>query len=127
MNIVISKKTDAYFVENKQYEIGEIKGNMFGVKSEKGITWVNIEDTDFVFIFNADKRVVILPCELGSKVFKLSYQHCCTCPELDYFDVKEVKFEIGMVNEWGKWIFGTREEAEERKGKLKKWEYKEDD
>ena len=57
-----------------------------------------------------DGRVVVLPCKVGDTVYRLQYIE----PTLGRFvvGVAEIKFALIWLEEFGKTIFLTREEAE---------------
>lgn len=57
------------------------------------------------------KNVIALPCKIGDTVYKINYNHCCTCPELDYYSIYECKFTLGMYEEIGETVFLTYEDA----------------
>ena len=58
-----------------------------------------------------DERVVVLPCKVGDTVYRLQYIE----PALGRFTVgvKPIKFALFWLEEFGKTVFLTREEAEE--------------
>ncbi len=61
----------------------------------------------------ADGRMIELPCKMGDTVYELRYNHCCTCPDKDYYSIDEKKFSLDMLNEINNTVFLTREEAEQ--------------
>ncbi len=61
----------------------------------------------------ADGRMIELPCKVGDTVYELRYNHCCTCPDQDYYSIDEKSFSLDMLNEINKTVFLTREEAEQ--------------
>ncbi len=60
-----------------------------------------------------ENGVIVLPCKVGDTVYELKYYHCCTNPELDFYDIDEKTFGLDMLNKIGKTVFLTREEAEQ--------------
>ncbi len=61
----------------------------------------------------ADGRIIELPCKIGDTVYELSYHHCCTCPDWDFYSIDKGRFCLDMLNEVNKTVFLTREEAEQ--------------
>lgn len=114
MNVAVSKISDDLFIKGKEYNIVSLEGQVVRIEcEEQGKTLlVGLDDTDFTFIFNKNDDIIALPCSIGDTVYKVYYQHCCTCTDWDYYAVTEKKFELEMVKEWGNSIFGTKEEAE---------------
>ncbi len=63
--------------------------------------------------FLLEHSVIVLPCKVGSTVYKVNYNHCCTCPDLDYYSIAEKSFNLNMLNDIGKTVFLTHEKAEQ--------------
>ena len=76
---------------------------------------------------------VKLPCDLGGEVFVLG-QPCGGCPEYNEpvteesiekcrqckkWEIGTCKFDYELIEDWGKLVFATREEAEERLKELR--------
>lgn len=61
----------------------------------------------------ADGRMIVLPCKVGDTVYEIQYNHCCTCPDRDYYNIKEKKFSLDMLNKINNTVFLTREEVEQ--------------
>ena len=59
-----------------------------------------------------ENGVIVLPCKVGDTVYERKYYHCCTNPELDFYDIDEKTFGLNMLNKFNKTVFLTREEAE---------------
>ena len=57
-----------------------------------------------------DGRVVVLPCRVGSTVYRLQYIE--QTPGRFVVGVAEIKFALIWLEEFGKTVFLTREEAE---------------
>lgn len=64
-----------------------------------------------------NRNAIILPCKIGDTVYKVNYNHCCTDPNLDFYDVSECKFSLDMYNDIGFRIYLTKDEAE-KKGRV---------
>ena len=64
---------------------------------------------------NRDGRCVVLPCKIGTPVYRILWH--CGCAALDDESYKYVCFPVpftfDMINQFGKSVFLTREEAEE--------------
>ncbi len=60
-----------------------------------------------------ENGVIVLPCKVGDTVYELKYYHCCTNPELDFYDIDVKTFGLDMLNKIGKTVFLTHEEAEQ--------------
>ena len=58
-----------------------------------------------------DSRLVVLPCKVGDFVYKIICQRD-NFDDRPYRIVTEVRFRLGMIDDIGKTIFLTREEAE---------------
>ena len=62
-----------------------------------------------------DGRCVVLPCKIGTPVYRILWH--CGCAALDDESYKYVGFPVpftfDMINQFGKSVFLTREEAEE--------------
>ena len=56
-------------------------------------------------------RLVMLPCKIGDFVYKIIYQRD-NFDDRSYRIVTEVRFRLDMIDDIGKTIFLTREEAE---------------
>ena len=56
-------------------------------------------------------RLVVLPCKVGDFVYKIIYQRD-NFDDRSYRIVTEVRFRLDMIDDIGKTIFLTREEAE---------------
>ena len=56
-------------------------------------------------------RLVMLPCKVGDFVYKIIYQRD-NFDDRSYRIVTEVRFRLDMIDDIGKTIFLTREEAE---------------
>lgn len=111
MNVVISHKQDTNFLKDGVYEIVGINNNIVDIKCIDKIVKVDINDTDFTFIFNKFDRLLLLPCNIGDTVYKVVYNHCCTDPTLDYYDILTTKFNLDMINEVGHSVFTSLESA----------------
>lgn len=63
-------------------------------------------------LMQADKdgRVVVLPCKVGDTVYRLQYVE--ESPGRFIVDAVPIKFALIWLNEFGKTVFLTREEAE---------------
>lgn len=63
-------------------------------------------------LLKADKdgRVVVLPCKVGDTVYRLQYVE--ESPGRFIVDAVPIKFALIWLNEFGKTVFLTREEAE---------------
>ena len=111
MNVAISHKQDNNFLKDGVYEIVGINNNIVDIKCIDKIVKVDINDTDFTFIFNKFDRLLLLPCNIGDTVYKVVYNHCCTDPTLDYYDILTTKFNLNMINEVGHSVFTSLEDA----------------
>lgn len=67
----------------------------------------------------ADKegRLVVLPCKVGDTVYRLQYVE--ESPGRFIVDAVPIKFALIWLNEFGKTVFLTREEAENALGAMK--------
>lgn len=57
-----------------------------------------------------DGRVMVLPCKVGDTVYRIQYIE--PTPERFVVGVAEIKFALIWLEEFGKTVFLTREEAE---------------
>lgn len=81
-------------------------------KIEDGLSKHDYSIAHMVELMQADKdgRVVVLPCKVGDTVYRLQYVE----ESLGRFivDAVPIKFALIWLNEFGKTVFLTREEAE---------------
>lgn len=63
-------------------------------------------------------RLVVLPCKVGDFVYKIIYQRD-NFDDRSYRIVTEARFRLDMIDDIGKTIFLTREEAEKHWRNLK--------
>ena len=71
-------------------------------------------------------NAIVLPAKLGSKVFavmtpcggcekaKFDNDEIKECKSCRKHQIAEIEFALDLVESWGKYVFATREEAEER-------------
>lgn len=68
-------------------------------------------------------RLVMLPCKIGTTVYVITYAwlygEVGDKAEKSYF-VKEIPFKYGLINEFNKTVFFTREEAEKALKEMEK-------
>ncbi len=83
--------------------------------SEEGaiVYYFTEKDCKKIADYLLENGVIVLPCKVGDTVYELKYYHCCTNPELDFYDIDEKSFGLDMLNKIGKTVFLTREEAEQ--------------
>ncbi len=60
----------------------------------------------------AEGRIIELPCRIGDTVYVIAYNHCCTCPDLDYYSIIEHRFDLSMFSDINRKVFLSREAAE---------------
>lgn len=65
-----------------------------------------------------DGRVVVLPCKLGAKVYRIWYK-IADYPDEPEMEIVETKFGEGCREDFGKTVFLTREEAEKALAEMK--------
>lgn len=71
-------------------------------------------------------NAIVLPAKLGSKVFAIATP-CGGCEHKEFdedgikeckscrkYQIEEIEFALDLVESWGKYVFATRAEAEER-------------
>lgn len=58
-----------------------------------------------------DGRVVVLPCKVGTRVYRIWYK-IADYPDEPEMEIVETKFGEGCCEDFGKTVFLTREEAE---------------
>ncbi len=72
---------------------------------------------------DVEGRVVVLPCNVGTKVYRIWYK-IADYPDEPEMEIVETKFGEGCREDFGKTVFLTREEAEkalqEMKGETEK-------
>lgn len=60
-----------------------------------------------------DGRLIILPCKVGTKVYRVKYvPNAITKNPIYVIGIRESKFHLWYLDEFGKTVFLTREEAE---------------
>ena len=72
---------------------------------------------------DADKegRCLILPCKIGTPVYEVAWHiGCAAFDDESYKYISPTKFSLDMVDEFGKTIFLTKEDAERAVKKKKK-------
>lgn len=81
-------------------------------KIEDGLSKHDYSIARMVELMQADKdgRVVVLPCKVGDTVYRLQYVE--ESPGRFIVDTVPIKFALIWLNEFGKTVFLTREEAE---------------
>lgn len=81
-------------------------------KIEDGLSKHDYSIARMVELMQADKdgRVVVLPCKVGDTVYRLQYVE--ESPGRFIVDAVPIKFALIWLNEFGKTVFLTREEAE---------------
>ncbi len=68
---------------------------------------------DVIADYLLENGVIVPPCKVDDTVYEIQYNHCCTCPDFDYYSINEKRFHLDMLNEINKTVFLTREEAEQ--------------
>ena len=81
-----------------------IKSTLNGTKYDETLMDENLED---------EGLLLRLPCKIGDCVYKFITQHD-TFDDQPYKIISAVRFDISMMDEIGKTVFLTREEAEEK-------------
>ena len=81
-------------------------------KIEKGLSEGGYSISRMVELMCADKegRVIVLPCKVGDTVYRLQYIE--QTPRRIIVGVVPIKFALIWLEEFGKTVFLTREEAE---------------
>ncbi len=81
-------------------------------KIEDGLSKHDYSIARMVELMQADKdgRVVVLPCKVADTVYRLQYVE--ESPGRFIVDAMPIKFALIWLNEFGKTVFLTREEAE---------------
>lgn len=64
-----------------------------------------------------DGRVVVLPCKVGTRVYRIWYK-IADYPDEPEMEIVETKFGEGCREDFGKTVFLTREEAEKALQKM---------
>lgn len=88
-------------------------------KIEGGLSEHDYSIARMVELMQADKDglVVVLPCKVGDTVYRLQYVE--ESPGRFIVDAVPIKFALIWLNEFGKTVFLTREEAENALGAMK--------
>lgn len=111
----------------KQYEDTGLSpiGCAESVKIEKGLSEYGYSISRMVELMCADKegRVIVLPCNVGTKVYRV-WQKIVDYMDDPEYEVVEMEFAEGYRKDFGKNVFLTREEAEKA---LAEMEGKKDD
>lgn len=87
-------------------------------KIEKGLSKGGYSTSRMVELMCADKegRVIVLPCKVGDTVYRLQYIE--QTPRRITVGVVPIKFALIWLEEFGKTVFLTREEAEKALAEL---------
>lgn len=110
-------------------QVTELKGFIQGGVHKVDDGWAHVQE---LLQAEQEGRLVVLPCKVEQTVYKLSHYHDCadnlyeTCDLFAYDDsacnrcykdklvphVRPTGFELAMLEDFGKTVFLTREEAE---------------
>ena len=98
---ITNKETGEVLLYRFKGQWGEIGDNRMRATKKLG----ELEDAA------EEGRLVVLPCKIGDLVYKIIYQRD-NFDDRPYRIVTEVRFRLDMIDDIGKTIFLTREEAE---------------
>lgn len=67
---------------------------------------------DYIADYLIKNNVIALPCAINDTVYKITYNHCCTNPDWDYYSVCETELSLEELDEFGKNLFLSKRDAE---------------
>lgn len=98
---ITNRETGEVLLYRLKGQWGEIGDNRMRATKKLG----ELEDAE------EEGKLVVLPCKVGGFVYKIICQRD-NFDDRPYRIVTEVRFRLGMIDDIGKTIFLTREEAE---------------
>ena len=112
----LTKKSESgFYILDKHRAAIFIYSNYFaGMAINKLARYENAEE---------DGRMLILPCKIGAPVFQISYSivfgEVGDKAEKNYF-ISNTSFSYGMIPEFGRTVFLTKEEAEQKINEIRR-------